>query len=140
MRKTLVAIVGFTILSLSSCNSVPGASPSGNRKTTASQSVVSGDRIRLGAAYSFSLSCASNGVPNTKVMQAPAHGRLEFKRERVNPAANGDFEKCSAQKIKSLVAYYTADSNYAGKDKIVVRVLYDDGHYVENTINITVIE
>ncbi|WP_413710647.1 hypothetical protein [Rhizobium sp. Rhizsp82] len=140
MRKTLVAIVGFTIVTLSSCNSVPGASPPGNRKTTASQSVVSGEQIRLGAAYSISQSCTSNGVPTTKVIKAPAHGRVEFKRERVNPPATGNFEKCSARKIESLVAYYTAASGYSGKDTILVRVLYDDGHYVENTINITVIE
>ncbi|WP_245441898.1 hypothetical protein [Rhizobium phaseoli] len=114
--------------------------PDGLKRYQKNITVASGERTRLGAAFSLNPDCSAKAVPEVRIREAPKHGKVESLRELTFPNSKGEYKKCTSTKVPATVGYYTPDKGFVGKDRVVVRTSYKNGVVDEGVINITVVE
>ncbi|MBY5391031.1 hypothetical protein [Rhizobium leguminosarum] len=114
--------------------------PDGLKRYQKNITVASGERTKLGAAFSLNPDCTAKAVPEVRIREAPKHGKVESLRELAFPNSKGEYKKCASTKVIATVGYYTPDKGFVGKDRVVVRTSYRNGVVDEGVINITVVE
>ena len=139
MKKAFILSVATICVSaaLASCTTT---GPDGLERHQKNITVASGERTRLGVAYSLNPDCSAKAVPEVRVREAPKHGNVESLRELAFPNGKGEYKKCSSTKVPATVGYYTPEKGFVGKDRVVVRTSYKNGVVDEGVINITVVE
>lgn len=139
MKKAFILSVAAICVSaaLASCTTT---GPDGLARHQKNISVASGERTKLGVAFSLNPDCSAKAVPEVLIREAPKHGKVESLRELAFPNGKGEYKKCNSTKVLSTVGYYTPDKGFVGKDRIVVRTSDKNGHVDDGVLNITVVE
>ncbi|WP_246798311.1 hypothetical protein [Rhizobium leguminosarum] len=139
MKKAFILSVATMCVSaaLASCTTTGADGLSRHQKNI---TVASGERTKLGAAFSLNPDCTAKAVPEVRIREAPKHGKVESLRELAFPNSKGEYKKCASTKVIATVGYYTPDKGFVGKDRVVVRTSYKNGVVDEGVINITVVE
>ncbi|MGR9155509.1 hypothetical protein ACU8OQ_04280 [Rhizobium leguminosarum] len=102
---------------------------------------LSGERTKMGQSYNLNVDCTVATMANIKLVQAPAHGSVDFVKENIFPNyRDGVRNKCNVRKSPGVSEYYTSKSGYSGRDMYKVRVSYGEGTIKDVTVNINVIK
>jgi len=105
-----------------------------------SKVVFSGKQQILLGHISVKPDCTSAGLANVRVVEAPKHGKVTF----VEETGSSNFPKenprnaCNGLKLPVLNAKYQSDADYVGNDMVKVDVIFPDGAYRTEVINISV--
>ncbi len=95
----------------------------------------------MGQSYNLNEDCTVATMANIKLVQAPAHGSVDFVKENIFPNyKDGVRNKCNSRKSLGVSEYYTSKSGYSGPDMYKVRVSYGEGTIKDVTVNINVIK
>ncbi len=95
----------------------------------------------MGQSYNLNEDCTAATIANIKLVEAPAHGSVEFVKENIYSSyKDGIRIKCNSRKSLGVSEYYTSKSGYFGPDMYKVRVSYGEGTIKDVTVNINVIE
>lgn len=136
--KKFIAILA--VVALAAGSFVPAQAAESFRRQTVSKTVVSGIRTKLAQNTHIDRDCSLVDVPFTRIVEKPKHGRLEIARERVFPNSKGEYARCRTVKVMGLVAYFTAEAGYEGKDRFTLRAPYGDGMVEDVTFSVTVLK
>lgn len=81
---------------------------------------VSGQQTMIWSSFSANSDCSGGPVPITKVLSAPAHGRIYIIEKMVHPtfAPGNPRYKCNSRAYKQSVVYYTSVPGYTGEDSV----------------------
>nr|WP_245274005.1 hypothetical protein [Rhizobium leguminosarum] len=102
---------------------------------------LSGERTKMGQSYNLNEDCTAATIANIKLVEAPAHGSVEFVKENIySNYKDGIRIKCNSRKSLGVSEYYTSNSGYSGSDMYKVRVSYGEGTIKDVTVNINVIK
>ncbi|MDR9772638.1 hypothetical protein RJJ65_08215 [Rhizobium hidalgonense] len=103
---------------------------------------VSGERTKMGQSYNLNADCTAATMAKIKLVQAPAHGSVEFVNEKIfsHYPTGAPQIRCNSRKSPGVSEYYTSNSGYSGKDMYKVRVSYGEGTIKDVTVNINVIK
>lgn len=103
---------------------------------------LSGERTKMGQSYNLNADCTAATMPKIKLVQAPAHGSVEFVSEKIfsHYPTGAPQIRCNTRRSPGVSEYYTSKSGYSGKDMYKVRVTYGEGTIKDVTVNINVIK
>lgn len=134
MKKTAVCLVLANTLILSACTTTE------NVKTTKlTLNTLNGKAVRVGSAWHINPDCTVLAVPDVKVLQPPAHGKLSIEKAATFPKSNSEiYRKCNSHKVMGRVTYYTPDKGFTGKDRMKLRVSYINGVFDDGVITVNV--
>ncbi|MBY5446478.1 hypothetical protein HFO93_23950 [Rhizobium leguminosarum] len=95
----------------------------------------------MGQSYNLNEDCTAATIANIKLVEAPAHGSVEFVKENIYSNYKDDIRnRCNSRKSPGVSEYYTSRSGYSGRDMNKVRVSYGEGTIKDVTVNINVIK
>ncbi|QND14021.1 hypothetical protein HB775_09130 [Rhizobium leguminosarum bv. trifolii] len=139
MKKAFIPSVTAICVgaALASCTTT---GPDGLSRHQKNITAASGERTKLGVAFSLNPDCSAKAVPEVRIREAPKHGKVESLRELAFPNGKDEYKKCNGTKVLATVGYYTSDKGFVGKDRIVVRTSDKNGQVDEGVLNITVVE
>ncbi|WP_077964876.1 hypothetical protein [Ensifer adhaerens] len=136
MNTVRCLLLASAALSLSACTTTSDSS----RQQTLSITARSGVKTLVAKNWHIDDACRQIDYPAMTVAEKPKHGRLEIVREPVYPKLVGKQSKCAATKVNGIVAYYTPDPGYTGRDRLIIRSPYEDGKIEEGVLTVTVIK
>jgi hypothetical protein len=139
MKKAFILSVA-TMCASAALTSCTTTGPDGLSHYQRNISVASGERTKIGVAFSLNPDCSAKVVPEVRIREAPKHGNVESLRELAFPHGKGEYKKCNGTKVPTTVGYYTSDKGFVGKDRIVIRTSDKNGIVTEGVLNITVVE
>lgn len=124
-------------------NTVASAMPakaSAPQTGTISKAALSGKQLILAGFYSVNPDCTSGGVPTVRVTEAPKHGAMTMVEETGFPGFPKENPRnaCNAMKLPVANVKYQSEPDYVGNDAVTVEVIFPDGIYRTQTINIVV--
>ncbi|MBB3745733.1 hypothetical protein FHT80_005271 [Rhizobium sp. BK226] len=137
-KENLISIsVLSIILGLSGCVTIKNGIAMSEDHSRA----LSGERTKMGQSYNLNANCTVATIAKIKLVQAPAHGSVDFVKENIFPNyRDGIRDKCNSRKSLGVSEYYTSKSGYFGRDMYKVRVSYGEGTIKDVTVNINVIK
>ncbi|WP_425348969.1 hypothetical protein [Rhizobium bangladeshense] len=116
-------------------------SADGIQKSQDQSRALSGERTKMGQSYNLNADCTAATIPKVRLVQAPAHGSVDFVSEAIySNYKESQRVKCNSRKSPGVSEYYTSQSGYFGKDMYKVRVSYGEGTVKDVTVNINVIK
>jgi len=105
-----------------------------------SDSAIAGQQILVWSAVDINPDCGATGAMTTRVLQEPHHGQLRLSDDMIfpnfvppNPRAT-----CDHQKVPGREAFYTADPNFHGTDKLVLENATPEGRIRKIEVKISV--
>ena len=134
MKTIAVCSVLASTLMFSACTTTE------NVKTTRlTLNTLEGKSVRVGAAWHINPDCTVLAVPDVKVLQPPAHGKLSIEKAATFPKSKGEtYLKCNNRKVTGRITYYTPNSGFIGKDRMKLRVSYINGVLDDGDITVNV--
>jgi DNA-binding SARP family transcriptional activator len=101
-----------------------------------------GQEVLINRHASLDDDCRQNGFPALTLLQQPAHGRIEVRRERLE---SGSLQRgrpgktdCRGVDAVGIGVYYQPQPGFSGSDRLVYRLTFPTAVYFEDTIEITV--
>lgn len=123
-------------ITLSACT----ATSESSRQQTLSITARSGVKTLVAKNWHINDDCSQIDYPAMTIAEKPKHGRLEIVHEPVYPKLDGKQSKCATTKVNGVVAYYTPNPGYTGRDRLVIRSPYEDGKIEEGVLSVTVVK
>jgi len=83
----------------------------------------------LGSFYALHEDCSSSGQAIVRISVPPGHGAASVREESSYPHYREDNPRvlCNAHAVPATVVYYAPAPGYAGRDSLVVDVIFPDG-------------
>ena len=134
--KVSILSASLLTLPLSGCVTT---SADGVKLTQEHATVVSGKRTQIRKSWSVANDCSSQGSPDVRVTQRPAHGDVSIMKEKIFPDTRNRLAKCRTQKVMGTTAYYTSDSGHVGPDQLRLRQSYPTGGVTDTEVHIKVV-
>ncbi|MGF6159547.1 hypothetical protein M2267_004819 [Ensifer sp. KUDG1] len=136
MKTVRYLLLTAATITLSACTTTSESS----RQQTLSITARSGVKTLVAKNWHIDDDCGQIDYPAMTIAEKPKHGRLEIVHEPVYPKLDGKQSKCATTKVNGVVAYYTPNPGYTGRDRLVIRSPYEDGKIEEGVLNITVVK
>lgn len=136
MKTVRCLVLAAAVISLSACTTTSDSS----RQQTLSITARGGVKTLVAKNWHIDDDCNQIDYPAMTVAEQPKHGRLEIVREAVYPKLVGKQSKCATTKVNGVVAYYTPNPGYTGRDRLVIRSPYEDGKIEEGVLTVTVVK
>lgn len=133
VRYLLLTAAAMTLLA---CTTASESS----RQQTLSITARSGVKTLVAKNWHINDDCSQIDYPAMTIAEKPKHGRLEIVHEPVYPKLDGKQSKCATTKVNGVVAYYTPNPGYTGRDRLVIRSPYEDGKIEEGVLSVTVVK
>jgi hypothetical protein len=80
--------------------------------------------IRIGVYINVRPNCTSGELPSVKLVAAPAHGKITFKKAKINAT---DYKQCLALEVPGWVGFYRSQPGFAGEDTFSILVTFPVG-------------
>jgi hypothetical protein len=100
-----------------------------------SAEAVAGKLVQLGYYASAHKNCTPAEAPTVRVLMPPQHGTLSIRKAVLS---TNKVAGCPGLKTPTQVAFYLANDNYVGPDKVSFEVTAEDGEVATYEITITV--
>lgn len=136
MKTVRYLLLAAAAITLSACT----ATSESSRQQTLSITARSGVKTLVAKNWHINDDCSQIDYPAMTIAEKPKHGRLEIVHEAVYPKLDGKQSKCATTKVNGVVAYYTPNPGYTGRDRLVIRSPYQDGKIEEGVLSITVVK
>ncbi len=136
MKTVRYLLLTAATITLSACTTTSASS----RQQTLSITARSGVKTLVAKNWHIDDDCSQIDYPAMTIAEKPKHGRLEIVHEPVYPKLDGKQSKCATTKVNGVVAYYTPNPGYTGRDRLVIRSPYEDGKIEEGVLSITVVK
>ncbi|WP_043612470.1 hypothetical protein [Ensifer sp. ZNC0028] len=136
MKTVRYLLLAAAAITLSACT----ATSESSRQQTLSITARSGVKTLVAKNWHINDDCSQIDYPAMTIAEKPKHGRLEIVHEPVYPKLDGKRSKCATTKVNGVVAYYTPNPGYTGRDRLVIRSPYEDGKIEEGVLSITVVK
>ncbi|WP_426289281.1 hypothetical protein ACN9MC_27025 [Ensifer adhaerens] len=124
------------VVALSACTTTSDDS----RQQALSITARSGVKTLVAKNWHIDDNCSQIDYPAMTIAEKPKHGHLEIVHEAVYPKLVGKQSKCATTKVNGVVAYYTPNPGYTGRDRLVIRSPYEDGKIEEGVLSVTVVK
>ncbi|MFK0274774.1 hypothetical protein ACIQUG_13910 [Ensifer sp. NPDC090286] len=136
MKIVRYLLLTAAAITLSACTTASESS----RQQTLSITARSGVKTLVAKNWHINDDCSQIDYPAMTIAEKPKHGRLEIVHEPVYPKLDGKQSKCATTKVNGVVAYYTPNPGYTGRDRLVIRSPYEDGKIEEGVLSVTVVK
>lgn len=136
MKAVRYLLLAAAAITLSACT----ATSESSRQQTLSITARSGVKTLVAKNWHINDDCSQIDYPAMTIAEKPKHGRLEIVHEPVYPKLDGKQSKCATTKVNGVVAYYTPNPGYTGRDRLVIRSPYEDGKIEEGVLSVTVVK
>lgn len=136
MKTVRYLLLTAAAITLSACTTTSESS----RQQTLSITARSGVKTLVAKNWHINDDCSQIDYPAMTIAEKPKHGRLEIVHEPVYPKLDGKQSKCATTKVNGVVAYYTPNPDYTGRDRLVIRSPYEDGKIEEGVLSVTVVK
>jgi len=77
--------------------------------------------IRIGVYINVRPDCTSGDLPSVKLVTPPAHGKVTFKKAKVNST---NYKECLALEVPGWVGFYHSRPNFSGEDTFDILVTF----------------
>jgi hypothetical protein len=84
--------------------------------------------IRIGVYINVRPDCTSGELPSVKLVTPPAHGKVTFKKAKVNST---NYKQCLALEVPGWVGFYRSRPNFSGEDAFAIQVTFPVGGRTE---------
>jgi hypothetical protein len=135
MHRTKFLIVSMSLL-LTGCN----ATGQYRRTDIYNRAVLAGGEFVLGPYSNLNLDCSLIGHPQIKIVQAPKSGTVTTVRRNGfpnNPSSHSRAH-CNTRRVPVLDIVYRAKSNTSGTDQVIFEVIWPNGTFDSNTLNVSI--
>ncbi|MBD9651311.1 hypothetical protein IB267_23460 [Ensifer sp. ENS09] len=136
MKTVRYLLLAAAAVTLSACTTASERS----RQQTLSITVRSGVKTPVAKNWHINDDCSQIDYPAMTIAEKPKHGRLEIVHEPVYPKLDGKQSKCATTKVNGVVAYYTPNPGYTGRDRLIIRSPYEAGKIEEGVLSVTVVK
>ena len=151
MRAGIVVLTGLAALSLSAAAAAQerhydvtvrqvSSHHDAVQKIRVSKAAIGSSRIVIWSGASVDPDCTEHPGYTLSVVEPPAHGEVKVVAEPVYMAfpPNNPRAACNSRKVPARQAYYTANPGYAGRDRVVLEGVTEDGTMRHVTIDVDV--
>jgi hypothetical protein len=120
-------------------NFTQATKPGGPKKIE--RGAISGVPQHVGFMYSVNPDCTSDGLVQTQLKSAPAHGAVAFVKADGYPSfpASSASHDCNTRKSPGIEIVYTSTDKFTGTDVFTVQGVGPHGVYLETEYTVTVI-
>jgi hypothetical protein len=84
--------------------------------------------IRIGVYLNVRPDCTSGELPALKLVAAPAHGKVTFKKAKINST---NYKECLALEVPGWVGFYRSQPNFSGDDTFSIQITYPNNGRTE---------
>jgi hypothetical protein len=84
--------------------------------------------IRIGVYINVRPDCTSGELPSVKLVTPPAHGKVTFKKAKINST---NYKQCLALEVPGWVGFYRSRPDFTGEDTFVILVTFPTGARTE---------
>jgi hypothetical protein len=97
--------------------------------TEVPRAAASEQRVRLAFLTSVDPDCTSNPFASVRIAEEPKHGEATIKQDTgfTNFPKENPRSECNKQRSEGTAVLYRSEPGYAGKDSVVVEIVYVDG-------------
>ena len=85
--------------------------------------------IRIGVYINVRPDCTSGELPSIKLVAPPSHGKVTFKKAKVNST---NYKQCLAIEVPGWVGFYRSRPGFSGEDTFAIQITYPAGGRSEN--------
>lgn len=105
-----------------------------------SRAVLPGEKVRVWFATLTNPDCSPAGTMTTQIVHPPQHGHADISTDKVFPnfVAPNPRVICDKQKVDGIQAFYTADADFHGHDKLVLQNATSEGRVRRVLVDIDV--
>lgn len=148
LRKHIIAGVVLAATLFSSGGSaqtylvrkVGSMAPKGYDEVHISKAAIAGQQVRIWWATLLNPDCTAAGTMTTQILVQPRHGQVSISDDQFYPsyARPNPRASCDRQKSPGKQAFYTADANFQGHDKLVIKNATSEGNIRRIIVDIDV--
>jgi hypothetical protein len=84
--------------------------------------------IRIGVYINVRPDCTSGELPSVKLVTPPAHGKVTFKKAKINST---NYKQCLALEVPGWVGFYRSRPNFSGEDTFAILITFPAGGRTE---------
>ena len=106
-----------------------------------SKAASPGQQIKIWWATLINPDCSAAGTITTEILSPPRHGQAEISSEPLYPnfIAPNPRSACNVRKVPGRQAFYTAEPDFHGHDKVVIRSATSEGRVRRIIVDIDVL-